>query len=670
MLHNPPPPRGPRGSSPQVRGRGRGGIQKRRNGGPAPKIDRDGDLNMDAAVSAADKPKSGNGSGGRGRGRNPDRPGRSQAGPASRPGGRGNTISDRAKQNMIRGLGGKQANVLESRITDGGLRLQVSGLSESKAASNPDGGLESLLGFLERKASGLDSKSNRAVKIKKSSKAGDSVFITASPEDIAAILKLNNFNFAGAILTIRALDASGDAPDVPSATSEVKDQLRAVLASRYDAGLKLLNLSSLVADPGLNSMGVFNGSTTTSKIFPALMVVCNDLFKTKKEKQEAIVSVTLADNALTKVNEIHILAEMFPDIRNIDLSRNNLADLRSIDAWRRKFRNMEHLILVGNPIEAQLAELKDEIMKRYPKLHTLNNVQVRTQEEVAVTVAADEAARNPFPVLGPNFQDVGGVGANFVTQFFALYDNDRNAFLGQFYDSHSKFSLAINMTAPRSTELSVPVQAWSEYTKHSRNLLKVTHLNTRMNRQYIGVQDIQPVWASLPASRHPDLHTQGDKYIIECNTVSGLPDLTGQAIHGVDGLMITIHGEFEDQPPKNADKSLRSFSRTFVLGPGAPGGPQIRVVSDMLALRAWAPLAQPVVSQSPPQLQAALTPEQQVLQQQEAIANQLTEKTGMTLEYSAMCLNETGWDLEKAFVAFTTNKANLPPNAWVAGIPR
>ena len=148
--------------------------------------------------------------------------------------------------------------------------------------------------------------------------------------------------------------------------------------------------------------------------------------------------------------------------------------------------------------------------------------------------------------------------------------------------------------------------------------------------------------------------------MIECCTVSGLPDLTGQAPHGVDGLMITIHGEFEDQAPNNAEKSLRSFTRNFVLGPGAPGGPQIRVVSDMLSLRGWAPLPHPVTPEAP-QPHSTLTPEQQVLQQQEAIATQLTEKTGMTLEYSGMCLNETGWDLEKAFIAFTANKVCSTP---------
>jgi nuclear RNA export factor len=56
---------------------------------------------------------------------------------------------------------------MDSRITTGGTTLQVDGLKSSKAVSNPDGGLESLLGFLERKAAGLDSASNRAVRIKK-----------------------------------------------------------------------------------------------------------------------------------------------------------------------------------------------------------------------------------------------------------------------------------------------------------------------------------------------------------------------------------------------------------------------------------------------------------------------------------------------------------------------
>jgi len=101
----------------------------------------------------------------------------------------------------------------------------------------------------------------------------------------------------------------------------------------------------------------------------------------------------------------------------------------------------------------------------------------------------------------------------------------------------------------------------------------------------------------------------------------------------------------------STEKALRSFSRTFVLGPGAPGGQPIRVVSDMLTLRAWGPLALPKPTIAP--RPNAANNEQQI---QQAMTMQLVERTGMTPDYSAMCLTETGWDLEKAFVAFTANK--------------
>lgn len=147
------PPRGPKGGS----SGNRGGIKKRR-GGPV-RVDKDGDLDMDGA---------GRGKSGKGRLESPapsrpQGPGRGR-GSASRA---GPLDTQKAQQAILRGLGAKQANILESRIGAGGTTLQVDGLKSSKAASNSDGGLESLLGFLERKAAGLDSASNRAVKIKK-----------------------------------------------------------------------------------------------------------------------------------------------------------------------------------------------------------------------------------------------------------------------------------------------------------------------------------------------------------------------------------------------------------------------------------------------------------------------------------------------------------------------
>jgi nuclear RNA export factor len=175
------PPTGPRGSSPARRGIGRGGIQKRR-GGP-PRVDKDGDLVMDTVEG---KMIVGGGSG---------RPegNKSLRARAGARGGqvagtpRGNLLTQQSQQAIIRGLESHQANVLESRISQGTsiehsgpvrkdwrrdpqtppVSLRVRGLKESKAASNHDGGLKDLLSFLERKANGQDVESHKMVRIKK-----------------------------------------------------------------------------------------------------------------------------------------------------------------------------------------------------------------------------------------------------------------------------------------------------------------------------------------------------------------------------------------------------------------------------------------------------------------------------------------------------------------------
>lgn len=491
---------------------------------------------------------------------------------------------------------------------------------------------------------------------------GDSVFITASPEDIEQISKLNNFTFAGSNLIITPCEpttaqrgSKEDKKVVSQTALETKEKFRAILATRYDGNLKLLNLSALAQDAGLLQMGfgTFDGKTT-SKLFPALMVVADQLFKSWQEKRDAIVSVSLANNGLSDLSVVTSLAQTFPDIKNLDLSSNNFKDLKSISSWRWKFRNLETLVLSSNPLETLVPDFNVEIMKWFPKLQSLNYVQVRTPEEIAATI---EAVNTPIPISGPDFRDVSQVGENFVRQFVSLYDSDRGALLSSFYDAQSVHSLAVNMHAPRSREHTTPVPSWDAYTKHSRNLTKLTYAGPRLNRRYKGAQAIQAVWSELPATRHPDLAAEANKYMIECHPLPGLADPSGQNPGGVDGLIITMHGEFEEQNT-STDKALRSFSRTFVLGPGAPGGPPIRVVSDMMALRAWTPLAMP--SQPAPQptpqpspAAPATTAEQQ---HKEALAGQLMEKTGMTMQYAVLCLEQTAWELPQAFEAFQQSK--------------
>ncbi len=167
------PPTGPkansRHSSPSVRGPSRGGIQKRAGG--AVRVDKDGDLVMDAETGArrgkgrpeGNRAPSGSRGRGSGRGGNSNTP-------------HGNLSTSEAQRAIIRGLDSRQFNTVDSKKFQRGdfarrerdtIEIRIPGLKESKAAHNPDGGLKDLLSFIERKASGLAGAPRGGVRIKK-----------------------------------------------------------------------------------------------------------------------------------------------------------------------------------------------------------------------------------------------------------------------------------------------------------------------------------------------------------------------------------------------------------------------------------------------------------------------------------------------------------------------
>lgn len=136
-----------------------------------------------------------------------------------------------------------------------------------------------------------------------------------------------------------------------STASEIKDQLRNVLSLRYDVETKLLNLSALGEDAILNQMGFFSGESKPEKLFRALMAVCDGLFKTAQEKRDAVSSISLAGNNINDVVQIMSLSDTFPDLVNLDLSRNQFKDLKALQKWRHRLRKLQTLLLNENPLE-------------------------------------------------------------------------------------------------------------------------------------------------------------------------------------------------------------------------------------------------------------------------------------------------------------------------------
>ncbi|KAH0493965.1 hypothetical protein TgHK011_000604 [Trichoderma gracile] len=627
----------------------RGGIQKRR--GPT-RVDTDGDLDMDGPSK---RPSRG--------------PTTEAAGSRGRPSGRGPPPSRGAAkvaQIVMKQLGNGSSD-LASRVsrpargrggyTEGLTWLRVRGLKQSKAASNSDGGLSDLLSFMERKASSLQSGRKRQVTIRKSHKAGEYVFVGANKEDAEELVKLNTFTFAGIQLEVVESDADFEPPNKATEspeTAELRAKLQAILSQRYIGESKLLKLDALATDAELVTLGMFETRERALKTFKGLMAICDGLFKTLQEKRDAIESISLANNSIDNVIQVESVATTFPQLKNLDMSGNLISNMEGLQRWKGKFKELDAIYMTGNPIEGTDPNYTATFLEWFPKLRSINGIELRTAQQIA----EQEAARlpKPIPQSGPDFRDVNGIGEQFLLEFFTAYDTNREALISRLYDASSQFSLAVDAQSVRDPNGPPPLP-WGAYIKSSRNLLKINTHHARSQRLFKGATAINDLWKELPMTKHPNMKDELSKYIMDCHPLPGLADPTGQSQFGVDGLILAVHGEFEEYDQKSGTTGKRSFSRTFVLAPGLTGTAQIRVVSDMLSLRAYSALPNVFVAPSPAPADTA--------SQHQAMIAELSKQTGMVPQYSEMCLSQVEWDFARALVIFNEKKSELPPEAFV-----
>ncbi|KAF2806659.1 uncharacterized protein BDZ99DRAFT_448095 [Mytilinidion resinicola] len=638
---------------------GAGGIGKRRTG--VRETDREGDVVMDGGISRSAE---GRGRGGRGRG------GR----------GRGGGINtERLQREVLKHVGDgarppSMRNITPDRQSSL-VELQVTGWLNSKASSNDDRGVSSLITFLERHATKRSAlfrqrggKAATGSRIKRSRVEGDTLHIFVLQQEYESYSRLNNFVFAGKSITVtcenpprsRSPHNSGTSPEP---ANEVQQLIQDLLSRRFDYSSKLLSLNALGTDEQLQEIGMFKTPETQSKFFLATMKVCSAQFQTAEEKRETIQSVSLADNNLPNLSIVTSLAQTFPDLKNLDLSGNKIENTSALGAWRHKFRHLEQLLLNNNPIEKLQPGWEVEVMKWFPKLRLLNGIQVRTDAQLA---QMDQSKAIPL-VQAPDFRDEGGIVQNLLLKFFTAFDSDRPALANMYYDNDCSFSLNVNTHALRDKDAQEMLkQSWDPYIRISRNLKHLNNPKVRTNRKITGPEEITKTWAQIPATRHPALTSEFHKWVIECASQPGVPDPTGTYPQGVTGFMVTVHGEYEEPIPSRQDRTMRrSFDRTFVLGPGGPL--KVRILSDILTVRAYGgsaafrlglPVAAPIIA--PVVAPAAMTP----VTEQDLMVLELAKITGLTLEVAKQCLETSNWNLHTAMGTFETHKATLPPTAF------
>ncbi|KAG7128103.1 mRNA export factor mex67 like protein [Verticillium longisporum] len=614
------PPRSNRAPASAPKGPSRGGIQKR---GRAGRVDQDGDLDMDsAAARRAARPARNEPTAAR-----PQRGARTNAAPAK--------SSARNHQAIARHLDGEGADLITKKKAQSGplVWLDVKGLKESKASRNRDGGIRDLISFIERKAQSAGQRTKgvmvlksagqrtKGVMVLKHKLVNDIVQIAATKENAEEFIKVNGFVFAGAKLEIT--DSGGSlakATEASAAAQDLKSKLTSIMSQRYLTENKLLKLDALNQDQQLVEMGVLESKDRAEKLVKVMMKICDDLFKTPKDKMDNIHSISLANNGLDGVAQVEDIAETFPDLLNLDLSGNKIATLSGLMPWKGRLRKLDTLYITDNPIDIADLKVQAALLKFFPKLTNINGQQF-TPEHLAELQKFTRP--RPIPQHGPDFRDANGIGESFLLEFFVGFDTDSLGLLAKYYDDDSQFSLAVDTNSIRDKDAPQPM-SWSAYIPKSRNLTRITTTSARETRLLSGREIILKTWNELPSTKHPDIKADTTKYIMDCHLLPGLGDPTGQTGASLDGL--------------------RSFSRSFVLAWNA--------LPNVFVAAAATPAA------APPPVPA----QEQELRQAKIL--ELCKQTSMTPVYSEMCLNDTAWDFDRALAVFNEKKAQLPAEAF------
>ncbi|KAL8714853.1 MAG: hypothetical protein Q9220_001366 [cf. Caloplaca sp. 1 TL-2023] len=548
------------------------------------------------------------------------------------------------------------------------VKIVVRGLLKSDVASERDNGMAKCREWLEARARNGSRKPSEYVNLKSPRWENDDMVFEVRSSDASRILKSDGLQFRNAPLSVRrATDRNQDFQASRNMTPQHTEILKAVLASRYDAGNKILRLDSLGDDLRLREIGSSDPTSTTpfnTFVFTQMMRLCEskDMFASRDIKAQQVESISLTNNNLTNVVPILELAKAFPDIRNLDLSNNKLADVQALSLFRSKFKCLDWLIMSPNPIETRDPVYQEKIVRWFPTLTTLNSTKVRTD---GAAVATSSPKDLPFATIQNNFQDEASIAESAIKDLILGTDNDRSALIRKLYDNESTFSLSYNPSAPR-LETAKPA-SWEPHLKQSRNLKKVFQLDPRIRRLAKGITEIEKAFKLLPPTHHSDVINEPQKYSFDCTPIPGIPDPQNHMPSGVGGFKVDVRGSFDEFDISTGTKTAtRSFDRVFILGPGAGGNP-LRIISDILMLRAeggheafistTTTVAEPVRADSP-----ATAPVLHVKTEEEiaraAMATEVSKATGLQLEWAGTLLNDSGWNFQTALENFKTARAN------------
>ncbi|XP_047997940.1 nuclear RNA export factor 1 [Leguminivora glycinivorella] len=430
-----------------------------------------------------------------------------------------------------------------------------------------------------------------------------------------------------------------NAPNVQIDT-EMKEKMKLVMAKRYNAATKALDLTKFHADPDLADI-------FCALFRPQIMLAAVDIMAENIPDLEAL---NLNDNKMHGIEHLKILANKLKSLKILYLGDNKIPYIGSLDCL--KSLPLIELYLKGNPLVTRCSDhdiYVSDVRKKFPKLIRLDGV------DLPPVIGFDVAEDSALPPRKQSFLvDEAGkdLVRDFLTQYFAIYDSESRQPLLDAYHEQAHMSMAASYLTydGRSNNAGTKLNS---YITNSRNIIRIQDRDSR--RRYLRTGKLQVVsfLSELPKTQHDLLGFAVD-----------LPVFTPTMI------VLVMNGVFKETSV--AGTPTRSFHRTFVIVPNTNGG--FCVMNDMLfitnttkdqeeqAFSSGSPIA-PAPAPAPlPVAVAGASGDDHA-----ALLNMLSQQTGMNQHWTMNCLQETGWDYQRALLIFNQlhSEGKIPPEAFV-----
>ncbi|ORX40664.1 hypothetical protein BD324DRAFT_14152 [Kockovaella imperatae] len=480
-------------------------------------------------------------------------------------------------------------------------------------------------------------------------------------------------------------------------SQEMKDWLGARMISEGVMNMANLGEDAWLKENGILPPGARNAPGNAGAVFWRLIdhVI-------QRARNIPIHTLSLANNDFHSLRQLDKLPNALPHLRALDLSNNPIAKFTELEvllasgekkgkatAGAGGLKSLIELKLNGCTFrEEALARpkgddtYKHEILRRFPGLLILDGVnldrivfpiyrkpQVRRSEQ-----EKEDLRKKPFsfPMDAQGGFIDNEIVKTFVMQFCAKYfptfDNDRASILPA-YAPNATASVSSNTLISRSwlqqndvmatrsqRPKAVGFDAWTSLP--GRNFLRTaTSIDQRMKtlKSPMDSQEFLRFFSTaVPKTKHP--LDDSTKWCIDAWVLGG---------EGVDTrLCAMIQGEFQEMP----SATVRSFSRTFILADAPQGSPAhsngwpATILSDTMVVHSYMSTGQYDDKRS--LAKHGVTIVAPNLSNRDQLVTQMRTRTGMNAEYAQMCLNENGWDFEKAVANFEVLKATIPPEAF------